>query len=330
MECNVNAIVPTQLKTGETTMNQCLMPQPIHASGIAILQAAGLEPVIGEDAYSKADPERVVAGIFRSTLFGRTEMERFKKLRVIGVHGVGVDNIDLVAAQELVIPVFNTPGRNAHSVAEHVVGLMFALSKQLLVSDQAARAGNMAFRFDAQLRELRGLTLGLVGFGAIGRATGTLAIALGMQVQVFSRSATHEQLSALGMQRADSLKNLLGDSDIVSLHLPALPQTFQIIGREQLSWMKPSAVLINTGRAPLIDEAALIGALQTGVIAGAGLDVYAFDQMPADYPLLHLPNVVLTPHTGGSTQQALMRLANDVTHGVLKVLAGGEPDDRVV
>lgn len=93
--------------------------------------------------------------------------------------------------------------------------------------------------------------------------------------------------------------------------------------------MKPSALLINTGRAPLVDEAALIDALQSGIIAGAGLDVYAFDSMSSDYPLLHLPNVVLTPHTGASTEQSLIRMANAVTRGVVKVLAGGEPEDRL-
>lgn len=311
-------------------MNQCLMPQPIHASGLAILRAAGLNPLVGEEACHLADPDKVVAGIFRSSQFGRAEMERFEKLRVIGVHGVGVDNIDLTAARELNITVFNTPGRNARSVAEHAVTLMFALSKQLLQSDQAARAGDMAFRFRAQLRELYGQTLGLVGFGAIGKATGALAIALGMQVQVFARSATTEQLAALGMGRADSLKALLNASDIVSLHLPSLPQTYHLIGREQLHWMKPEALLINTGRAPLIDEVALIEALQSGVIAGAGLDVYAYDSMPADYPLLHVPNVVLTPHTGASTEQSLIRMAAAVTQGVVGVLAGKVPEDRVV
>lgn len=310
-------------------MKQCLMPQPIHASGIEILRAAGLEPLMGEQAFELADPDRVVAGIFRSTTFGRPEMERFKKLRVIGVHGAGFDNIDLAAAQDFNIPVFNTPGRNARSVAEHAITLMLALSKQLLQSNEAARAGNMAFRFRAHLRELHGQTLGLVGFGAIGKATGALAVALGMQVQVFARSATREQLSALGMQRAESLQALLTSSDIVSLHLPSVPQTYHLIGAEQLRWMKPSALLINTGRAPLVDEAALIDALQSGAIAGAGLDVYAFDSMAADYPLLHLPNVLLTPHTGASTEQSLIRMANAVTQGVIDVLAGGEPQDRL-
>jgi D-3-phosphoglycerate dehydrogenase len=311
-------------------MNQCLMPQPIHPSGIAILRAAGLEPVIGEDAYERADPQKVVAAILRSTALRRPEMERFKKLRVIGVHGAGFDNIELGAARDFSIPVFNTPGRNARSVAEHAITLMFALSKQLLQSDLAARAGDMAFRFRAQLRELHGQTLGLIGFGAIGKATGALALALGMQVQVLARSATREQLEALGMRRAENLKSLLNDSDIVSLHLPSSPETHHLIGAEQLGWMKPSALLINTGRAPLIDEAALIAALQSGVIAGAGLDVYAFDAMHADYPLLHLPNVILTPHTGASTEESLIRMANAVTQGVVHVLAGGEPENRIV
>jgi D-3-phosphoglycerate dehydrogenase len=330
MECNEDAGVSCTPKGAEKTMNLCLMPQPIHASGVAILQNAGLQPLIGEEACALANPEQVVAGIFRSTRFDRAQMQRFQNLRVIGVHGAGVDNIDLAAARDFAIPVFNTPGLNARSVAEHAITLMFALSKQLLASDQAARAGNMAFRFHAQLRELQGLTLGLVGFGAIGRATGLLAVALGMHVQVFARSATEEQLGALGMRPADSLKALLTGSDIVSLHLPAVPLTFQLIGREQLSWMKPSALLINTGRAALVDEVALIDALQSGVIAGAALDVYAFDQMPGDYPLLQLPNVLLTPHTAGSTEQSLIRLATAVTQGVIHVLAGGEPQNRVV
>jgi D-3-phosphoglycerate dehydrogenase len=256
-------------------------------------------------------------------------MERFKNLRVIGVHGAGFDNIDLMAARDFNIPVFNTPGRNARSVAEHAITLMFALSKQLVQSDQAARAGDMSFRFRAQLRELHGQTLGLVGFGAIGKATGALAIALGMQVQMFARSATPEQLAALGMQHAASLQALLNSSDIVSLHLPSVPQTYHLIGAQQLREMKPTALLINTGRAPLVDEAALIDALQSGVIAGAGLDVYAFDSMAADYPLLHLPNVLLTPHTGASTEQSLIRMADAVTQGVVHVLAGGEPQDRL-
>ncbi|MEG5262705.1 hydroxyacid dehydrogenase [Pseudomonas sp. JDS28PS106] len=310
-------------------MQQCLMPQPIHPDGIARLLAAGIEPVIGDHALDLADPQRTVAGIFRSTPFRRPEMERFPNLRVIGVHGAGFDNIELPAARALGVKVFNIPGRNAHSVAEHVLSLMFALSRQLFASDSAARAGNMAFRFGARLHELRGRTLGLVGFGAIGRATGTLAVALGMRVKVLARSVTQEQLSTLGMERVESLESLLRSSDIVSLHLPAVPETRHLIGPLQLSWMKPDALLINTGRAPLIDEPALIEALQAGVIAGAGLDVYAFDEMPADYPLLHIPNVILTPHTGGSTQEALIRMAADVTQGVLDVLGGAEPSDRL-
>jgi D-3-phosphoglycerate dehydrogenase len=328
MQGKCHCVIPAEIR--ESTMNQCLMPQPIHAGGIEILRAAGLEPLIGEDACLAADPDRVVAAIFRSSRFGRPEMERFKNLRVIGVHGAGVDNIDLTAARDLGIPVFNTPGRNARSVAEHAIGLMFALSKQLLPSDQAARAGNTAFRYQAPLRELHGQRLGLVGFGAIGKATGVLALALGMEVDVLARSATQEQLNALGMQRAESLQALLSRSDIVSLHLPSVPQTYHLIGAEQLREMKPSAWLINTARAPLVDEAALIDALHSGVIAGAGLDVYAYDHMAADYPLMHLPNVVLTPHTGASTEQSLIRMAHAVSEGVVQVLAGGEVPDRVV
>jgi D-3-phosphoglycerate dehydrogenase len=311
-------------------MKQCLMPQPIHASGLALLEQAGIEPIIGEAAFELADPQRVVAGIFRASPFKRTDMERFKNLRVIGVHGVGVDNIDLPAASQRAITVFNTPGRNTRSVAEHAIALMFALSKQLLASDQASRAGDMNFRYRARLTELEGATLGLIGFGAIGKATGALALALGMRVQVFARSATVEQLQALGMARADSLEALLESSDIVSLHLPSVPQTHHLIGARELGLMQPHALLINTGRGSLIDELALIEGLQQGTIGGAGLDVFASDDMPAHYPLLTLPNVLLTPHTGASTEQSLIRMASAVVAGVLQVLAGEEPANRVV
>ncbi|KAB7897487.1 hydroxyacid dehydrogenase [Rouxiella sp. S1S-2] len=302
----------------------CLIPQPIHASGLQTLREYGVEPWVGEAACSNAPVENVVAAIYRSGQFSRTRMVQLPNLRAIGVHGVGIDGIDLAAATDLGIAVFNTPGTNNRSVAEHAIGLMFALTKRLPESDSAVRKGAFSFRFEGGLRELFGATLGVVGFGAIGQLTAKLALSLGMRVQVLTRSRAQE-LTALGLEKAASLETLLATSDIVSLHAPSLPETQKMIGPMQLAMMKSSAYLINTSRGALIDEEALIAALQTGEIAGAGLDVFAVEPLSASSPLTQLPNVVLTPHAAASTEQALMRMASAAVAGVLDVINDRAP-----
>ncbi|KQN42917.1 hydroxyacid dehydrogenase [Rouxiella silvae] len=302
----------------------CLIPQPIHVSGLQTLREYGVEPWVGEEACNSAVAENVVAAIYRSGQFSRTRMVQLPNLRAIGVHGVGIDGIDLTAATDLGIAVFNTPGTNNRSVAEHAIGLMFALTKRLPAADSAVRKGAFSFRFEGGLRELFGATLGVVGFGAIGQLTAKLALSLGMRVQVLSRSSAQE-LAALGLEKAASLEMLLTTSDIVSLHAPSLPETQKMIGPIQLAMMKPSAYLINTSRGALIDEEALIAALQNGEIAGAGLDVFAVEPLSASSPLTQLPNVVLTPHAAASTEQALMRMASAAVAGVLDVINDRAP-----
>lgn len=302
----------------------CLIPQPIHALGLQQLRDNGIEPVIGEAACEAAPVDNVVAAIYRSGQFSRTRMVQLPNLRAIAVHGVGIDGIDLAAANEFGIAVFNTPGANNRSVAEHALGLMFALTKRITESDRAVRNGEFSFRFQGGLRELSGAKLGVVGFGAIGEIVATLAQAMGMRVLVLSRRSENE-LAALGLHKAQSLESLLTDSDIVTLHAPSLPETRHLIGAEQLKLMKRSAYLINTSRGALIDETALISALQNDEIAGAGLDVFAVEPLPASSPLTLLPNVVLTPHAAASAEQALMRMASATVTGVMDVLNDRPP-----
>ncbi|EIC84151.1 hydroxyacid dehydrogenase [Serratia sp. M24T3] len=297
----------------------CLIPQPIHQSGLQQLRDNGIEPLVGEEACANAPVDQVVAAIYRSGQFPRTRMVQLPALRAIAVHGVGIDGIDLEGANELGVAVFNTPGANNRSVAEHALGLMFALTKRLPESDQAVRRGEFSFRFKGGLRELFGATLGIVGYGAIGQMTAQMAQAMGMRVQVLTRRSA-EELADLGLEKASSLESLLTSSDIVSLHAPSLPETQHLIGAEQLKIMKPSAYLINTSRGALVDEDALIAALQQGEIAGAGLDVFAVEPLPASSPLTQLPNVVLTPHAAASAEQALIRMASAAVTGVLEVL----------
>ncbi|WP_369790223.1 hydroxyacid dehydrogenase [Rouxiella sp. WC2420] len=297
----------------------CLIPQPIHQSGLQQLRDNGIEPLVGEEACANAPVDQVVAAIYRSGQFPRTRMVQLPALRAIAVHGVGIDGIDLEGANELGVAVFNTPGANNRSVAEHALGLMFALTKRLPESDQAVRRGEFSFRFKGGLRELSGATLGIVGYGAIGQMTAQMTQAMGMRVQVLTRRSA-EELADLGLEKASSLESLLTSSDIVSLHAPSLPETQHLIGAEQLKIMKPSAYLINTSRGALVDEVALIAALQQGEIAGAGLDVFAVEPLPASSPLTQLPNVVLTPHAAASAEQALIRMASAAVTGVLEVL----------
>ena len=297
----------------------CLIPQPIHESGLQKLRDNGIEPLIGEAACASAPVDQVVAAIYRSGQFSRTRMVQLPALRAIAVHGVGIDGIDLDAANELGVAVFNTPGANNRSVAEHALGLMFALTKRIPESDQAVRKGEFSFRFTGGLRELFGATLGVVGYGAIGQMTAQMAQAMGMRVQVLTRRSA-EELAALGLEKAASLESLLASSDIVSLHAPSLPETRHLIGEQQLKQMKSSAYLINTSRGALVDEEALIAALQQGEIAGAGLDVFAVEPLPASSPLTQLSNVVLTPHSAASAEQALMRMASAAVTGVLDIL----------
>lgn len=310
----------------------CLIVQPIHAAGLDRLRAAGLEP----RPASGTDPETLareaadcVAVITRNTGFPARAIAAAPALRVIGVHGTGTDHVATAEATEAGIVVVNTPGANAVSVAEQTLALIFALAKALPEADRSVRRGDDSFKFTARLIELAGLTLGLVGFGAIGQATARLGTALGLRVLAYGPSRPDADFANAGALRAPSVDALLAEADIVSLHVPLTPATRGLIGRDQLARMKRDAFLINTSRGGLIDEAALVEALESGTIAGAGLDVFAQEPLPADHPLARQARAILTPHVGGSTGAALIRTAETAADRVVDVLAGRRPGGLV-
>lgn len=304
----------------------CLIVQPIHTAGTQRLCEAGLLPVTDVEA---AGPERIVAAVTRNAGFPAALMERLPGLRVIAVHGVGYDPVDVDVATRLGIAVTNTPGTNERSVAEHAIALLFALAKQVVGADAAARSGDFDFKYSADLVELAGLTLGIVGFGGIGRQTAAIGRALGMHVLAFSRYQPDTVFDRLGVTRAPSLEAVLRASDVLSLHMPADPGTHNAIGRDQLALMKPTAFLINTGRGSTVDEKALVEALRAGTIRGAGLDVFRREPLSPDHPLCSLKNVVLTPHIAGSSDASLRKTAVAAVDCVLSVLAGKRPDTLV-
>jgi D-3-phosphoglycerate dehydrogenase len=306
----------------------CLIVQPIHAAGLDRLRAAGLEPrpASGTDTATLArEVADCVAVVTRNTGFPARAIAAAPALRVIGVHGTGTDHVATDAATEAGIVVVNTPGANAVSVAEHTLALIFALAKALPGADRSVRAGDDSFKFTTRLVELAGLTLGLVGFGAIGQATARLGAALGLRVVAYGPSRPDADFANAGALRAASVDALLAEADIVSLHLPLTTGTRSLIGREQLARMKPEAFLINTSRGGLIDEAALVAALEAGTIAGAGLDVFAQEPLPPGHPLAHQARAILTPHVGGSTEAALIRTAETAAGRVVDLLAGRHP-----
>ena len=256
-------------------------------------------------------------------------MDAAPRLKVIGRHGVGVEAIDLEAAKARGIVVCNTPDANVESVAEQAVGFMVVLSKQIQKADKAIRQGKWNVRYEYIGQEMFGRTLGLVGMGRIGSRVAEICnYGFRMPViyyDVVRYPLVEEKLDA----KQVTLDELLVRADYISVHVPLLPSTRNIIGREQLAKTKKGAILINTARGGVIDEAALFDALERGHLAGAGLDVYTVEPTPDDNPLFLLENVILSPHMAAHTDDALKAMSM-IAVDVLRVLEDQEPNFRVV
>jgi D-3-phosphoglycerate dehydrogenase len=311
----------------------CLVVEPIHPAGIAMLDAAGVRvralplaerPRVAEEIAS------VEAVITRSSGLSAAEIEAGERLLVIGNHGVGTNRIDVAAASRLGVAVVNTPGANAQSVAELTLALALAVAWKIPGADRAARDADRSFKFQSRFDELSGRTLGIVGFGDIGRrVAGLFRGAFGMPVLVWSPSVPASAIAAAGCEAAVSLNDLLSRVGIVSVHTGWSAEKAGMIGAARLARMKPGAILLVTSRGGIVDEAALAEALRSGHLGGAGLDVLAEEPLAKDHPLRGVENLVLTPHIGGSSQEGLQRTAIALVRGVLDVLAGERPEHLV-
>ncbi len=287
---------------------------------LELLQNNGFEIERREkvDADGLKDFEAVIVGVQRIT----REMLQNSSVKIIAKHGVGVDNIDLEAATELEIPVTVTPNANAVSVAELTIGFIFALSKKLIdlhndLYQKRQFVSNVGL-------ELHGKTLGIVGFGSIGKEVAKRALCLGMRVLVYDPYAEESILRELGVERAE-LDELLRQSDFVSLHVPLNESTRHLIDREKISLMKKTAYLINTARGGVVDEKALAEALKNGQIAGAALDVFDVEPLPPDSPFFDCPNVIMTPHVGAHTYEAILRMNMMAAESILDFFNGKIP-----
>jgi phosphoglycerate dehydrogenase-like enzyme len=243
----------------------------------------------------------VVVNIRAHARISTTVFAACDRLRMISVWGTGTDHIDLDACRARGVTVTNTPGVNAHTVAEHAVALMLAATRRIPAMDAGVRAGQWP---RGMLVQLEGKTLGIVGLGAVGRRVAALAAPFGMRLLASTHGDDAGRAAAVGAQHVP-IETLLRESDVVSLHLRLGDETTRFLSRERLALMKASAFLINTARGGLVDRDALVDALRDARLAGAGLDVFHDEPTRADDPLLGLPNVVLTPHNAGMTPEVI-------------------------
>ncbi len=260
----------------------------------------------------------VVVNIRGSTHFTGQVFAAARKLSLIFIWGTGTDNVDLAAARDRGVAVTNTPNTATDSIAEHALALLFAVARRLPQLDAAVKAGGWP---RAELTELRGKTLGIVGTGVIGTRTAELGRAIGMDVIAWSFHMDPAKANRIGLRYVE-LDRLLQVSDAVSIHLRLSPRTQGIIGAQELARMKPTAILVNTARGAIVDHAALVAALREGKIAGAGLDVFPNEPIPPDDPITRLDNVVLTPHLAGQVPEALDRGLHLAVENVQQFLGG--------
>ena len=223
------------------------------------------------------------------------------KLKIVSVWGTGTDNIDLNAAGMRGITVCNTPGINAFAVAEHALTLMLVVGRRILTLDAEMRQGRWPREM---LTQLLGKTLGVFGMGAIGGRLATIARGIGMNVLGWSALGDEARIRKTGAKPA-SKEEILSTADAVSLHVRLTPETRNFLGRKEMAMMKPSAILVNTGRGALVDREALLTALRERRLLGAGLDVFHQEPLAADDPILSLPNVVVSPHNAGQTPEVI-------------------------
>jgi D-3-phosphoglycerate dehydrogenase len=250
---------------------------------------------------------------------------QLRRCRVITRYGIGVDNIDVEAATRAGIWVTNVPGFCAAELAEHSMAMLLSLVRRFPRLDHSVRAGGWeTIGVMRPTRRLAALTLGLIGFGRVGREIAPLAQAFGMAVLATAPRTASEEMAGHGVTGV-TLDDLLTRSDVVSLHLPLTSASRHLIDAARLRLMKPSAILINTSRGPIVDESALIDALQDGRLAGAGLDVLETEPPRPDNPLLRMDNVILTPHAAYYSDDSLAFLQNSVAEEVVRVLRGERP-----
>ena len=275
---------------------------------------------IGEADLIEQFAQREVAAILLrgSPPFTARVIEAGKSGRIMSKHGVGYDSVDVPAATKAGVAVMMANGGNADPVAEHSLALMLATTREIGLYQHALRSGRWK-EMSYNVRDFSDRTVGIVGYGQIGRRTARLVAACGAKVVIFSRRKGE---APAGMEWETDFDRLLERVDILSLHCPLTDQTRGMVGARELGKLRKGAIVINTSRGQVIDEAALIEALKSGHLAGAGLDTFAQEPVSPDNPLLHMPNVICTPHIAASTTGAMAQLGTIASNNIVSYLKG--------
>ncbi|RUL81743.1 hydroxyacid dehydrogenase [Tautonia sociabilis] len=302
----------------------------MHEDGMRLLHQAG--EVVMASSLERETLLREVAGAdaIVTRTYGTIDATLLDAagpgLKVVGRHGVGVDHVDVPAATERGILVVSTPGANKEAVAEHVFAFMIGLSKHFPLQMKALAEGRFMDRTQQMGRDIKGKTIGIIGFGNVGRVVGKIAhAAFGMRVLYNDIVPIPAEAEVAAHATRVDFETALREADYVTLHVPLDASTRGMIDRRALSLMKPDAILINTCRGPVVDEQAVAEALDAGRLWGYGADVFAQEPPPADHPLIGRLDVMLTPHSAAQTVESLVNMATWVAEDVARVLRGEPP-----
>lgn len=298
--------------------------EPIHEDGIELLKKRGTAIQLPPSSswrdllkYSEEADAFISRGFIK---IPREVLEKAAKLRVIGVHGVGVDHIDMDFAHERDIQIVCTPVALTDTVAEFTIGLMLSLLRNIPKADAAVRKGEWDKKYnDLVGTDLMDKTVGIIGLGLIGSAVAKRFKAFNVNLVYYKRSRNFELEKRLNIKYAP-FKQLLAASDIISIHVPLTAETRNMISDEEFSQMKPGVYIVNTSRGAIINEKALYNALISEKVAGAALDVFKSEPLSRNSPLIKLNNVILTPHLAASSKEALRRMSVVVAEEVIRIL----------
>ncbi len=303
-------------------MKRVLIIGQIHAAGLKILNDhKGLSIEMITDPSAGIPVELVQASdaiLIRYGVLSEAHIENANRLCVVSRHGVGCDNLPMDSLTARGIPVSIVGPANAISVSEQTMAMMLSLSKKLVQYDQAVRNGNWSIRDRLSVSELAGKTLLLLGFGRVGREVAKRAQAFDMDILIYDPFVSSDAATATGVVKIDDWREVLDRVDVLSIHLPLIEETRNIIDAGVLAAMKPTAILLNTARGGLVDEGALYEALHTRMAAGgAGIDTFEVEPPGLDAPLLSLPNVVVSPHSAALTEEAAKRMGMVAARNVI-------------
>lgn len=295
----------------------------------ALLDAEGIELLVAPDAEAETLASFEVDGVLNCVArVPKTVITAIPGLKVIARYGIGVDNIDLAAATEAGVLVCNVPDYSIDEVATHALGMILSFARQLHVYHDKVAKGSWEWRTRPELRRTSNLTVGVVGFGRIGSLLANKAKAVGFEVIAHDALIDGSSIRRLGVEPV-SLEQLLERSDFVSLHVPLTTDTTHLMNEATLALMRPNAYLINAGRGKLVDSNALLHALESDKLAGAGLDVFEDEPLPADSPLKGHPKVLHTPHSAWFSMEALDEAREKAVANVVAALRGTRPKNLV-